>query len=48
MKPTEFQEKSTKTSTPRHSIVKVQKAKEKEKVFKEAIEKQLVTYKGTP
>ena len=36
----------TKRSTPTHIIIKMPKVKDKERVFKAAREKQLVTYKG--
>ena len=35
-------------ATPRKIIIKTAKIKDKEKLFKAAREKQLVTYKGTP
>ena len=34
--------------TPIHVIIKMQKVKDKERIFKAARAKQLVTYKGTP
>ena len=34
--------------TPRHIIIKMAKFKDKERILKEAKEKQLITYKGTP
>ena len=34
--------------TPRHIIIKLAKVKDKERILKEAIEKQSVNYKGTP
>ena len=34
--------------TPRHTIVKIPKVKDKERTLKSAREKQLVTYKGVP
>ena len=37
-----------KRSTPRHIIIKKPKSKDKERILKEAREKQFVTYKGTP
>ena len=37
-----------KRSTPRHIIIKMAKFKDKERILKEAKEKQLITYKGTP
>ena len=39
---------STKRSTPIHSIIKMAKVKDKERILKAAREKQLVTYKGAP
>ena len=36
----------TKRPTSRHIIIKMPKVKDKERVFKAAREKQLVTYKG--
>ena len=35
-------------NTPRHIIIKLPKIKDKEKVLKEAREKETVTYKGLP
>ena len=35
-------------STPRHIITKTPKVKDKERILKEAREKQLVTYRGVP
>ena len=40
--------KNPKRTTPRHIIIKMPKAKDKEKIWKAAREKQLVTYKGAP
>ena len=37
-----------KRSTPRHIIIKMSKVKDKERILKEAREKQIVTYKGVP
>ena len=37
-----------KRPTPRHSIVKMPKVKDKEILLKAAREKQLVTYRGVP
>ena len=37
---------NTKRPTPSHIIIKMPKVKDKERVFKAAREKQLVTYKG--
>ena len=37
-----------KRPTPRHTIIKMQKFKDKEKILKAAKEGQLVTYKGAP
>ena len=34
--------------TPRHIIIKLAKVKDKERILKEAIEKQSINYKGTP
>lgn len=41
-----LQKRNTKPSIPRHIIVKLQKAKEKEKILKAASEKQLMTWRG--
>ena len=38
----------TKRPTPRHSIIKMPKVKDKERILEAAREKQLVTYKGIP
>ena len=38
----------SKKSTPRHSIIKMRKVKDKEKILKTAREMQLVTYKCIP
>ena len=37
-----------KRNTPRHIIIKLPKIKDKEKILKEAREKETVTYKGVP
>ena len=37
-----------KRSTSRHIIIKMSKIKDKDRIFKTAREKQLVTYKGAP
>nr|KAF6462164.1 hypothetical protein HJG59_011228 [Molossus molossus] len=37
-----------KRPTPRHTIIKMQKIQDKERILKVAREKQLVTYKGVP
>ena len=37
-----------KKSTPRHIVIKMAKIKDKERILKEAREKQLVAYRGTP
>ena len=37
-----------KRNTPRHIIIKLSKIKDKEKILKEAREKETVTYKGVP
>ena len=37
-----------KRPTPRHIIIKMPKVKDKERILKEAREKQIVTYKGVP
>ena len=37
-----------KRPTPRHSIIKMPKVKDKERVLKAAREKERVTYKGVP
>ena len=37
-----------KRNTPRHTIIKVPKVKDKERILKAAREKQRVTYKGVP
>ena len=37
-----------KRNTPRHIIIKLSKIKDKEKILKEAREKETVTYKGLP
>ena len=37
-----------KKPTPRHSIIKMSKVKDKERILKAAREKQSVTYKGAP
>ena len=37
-----------KRTTPRHIVIKMAKIKDKERILKEAREKQQVTYKGTP
>ena len=39
---------NSKRPTPRHIIIKMAKFKDKERILKEAKEKQLITYKGTP
>lgn len=41
-----LQKRNTKPSIPRHIIVKLLKAKEKEKTLKAASEKQLMTWRG--
>ena len=33
---------------PRHTIIKISKIKDKERILKAAREKQLVTYRGVP
>ena len=38
----------TKRTTPRHTIIKMPKVKDKERILKAAREKQRVTYKGVP
>ena len=38
----------TKRAAPRHIIIKVPKAKDRERILKAAREKQIVTYKGVP
>ena len=38
----------TKTTTPRHIIIKMPKVKDKESILKEARRKQLVTYREYP
>ncbi|KAK1330430.1 hypothetical protein QTO34_010619 [Cnephaeus nilssonii] len=40
--------RNPKRTTPRHNIIKMPRAKDKERVLKAAREKQLVTYKGAP
>ena len=37
-----------KRTTPRHTIIKMPKVKDKERILKAAREKQTVTYKGVP
>lgn len=37
-----------KRSTPRHTLIKLTKIKDKEKILKAAREKKQITYKGTP
>ena len=37
-----------KRNTPRHIIIKLPKIKDKERILKEAREKETVTYKGVP
>ena len=37
-----------KRATPRHIIIKMPKAKDKERILKAAKEKETVTYKGVP
>ena len=37
-----------KRTTPRHIIIKMPKVKDKERIFKAARERQLITYKGAP
>ena len=37
-----------KQNTPKHIIIKLPKVKDKEKILKEAREKETVTYKGVP
>ena len=37
-----------KRNTPRHIIIKIPKVKDKERILKEAREKQIITYKGVP
>ena len=44
----EFQKVNPKRPTLRHIIIKLSKAKDKERIIKEKREKHLVTYKGTP
>ena len=36
------------SNTPRHVIIKLPKIKDKERILKEAREKETVTYKGVP
>ena len=38
----------SKRTTPRHIIIKIPKAKDKERILKAAREKETVTYKGVP
>ena len=38
----------TKSTSPRHVIIKIPKVKDKERVLKVARKKQIVTYKGVP
>ena len=38
----------TKTTTPRHIIIKMPKFKDKQRILKAATEKQIITYKGVP
>ena len=40
--------RNPKRNTPRHIIIKMPRAKDKEKILQAAREKQLVTYKGIP
>ncbi len=40
--------RNPKRTTPRHIIIKMPRAKDKERILKAAREKQLVTYKGVP
>ena len=44
----ESQTRLTQRPTPRHIIIKMPKIKDKERILKEAREKQRVTYKGVP
>ena len=37
-----------KRNTPKHIVIKIIKIKDKERILKEAREKQQITYKGTP
>ena len=37
-----------KRAIPRHIVIKMPKVKDKERILKEAREKQIVTYKGVP
>ena len=39
---------NTRRNTPRHTLIKLTKIKDKEKILKAAREKKQVTYKGTP
>ena len=38
----------SKRNTPRHTIIKLPKIKDKERILKAATEKETVTYKGVP
>ena len=40
--------RNPKRTTPRHIIIKMPRAKDKERILKAAREKQLITYKGAP
>ena len=40
--------RNLKRTTPRHIIIKMPRAKDKERIIKPEREKQLVTYKGVP
>ena len=40
--------RNLKRTIPRHIIIKMSRAKDKERILKAAREKQLVTYKGVP
>ena len=37
-----------KRTTPRHTIIKMSKIKDKDRILKAAREKQIITYKGVP
>ena len=40
--------RNPKRTTPRHIIIKIPRAKDKERILKVAREKQVVTFKGAP
>ena len=40
--------RNPKRTTPRHIIIKMPRAKDKERILKAARQKQIVTYKGAP